>query len=498
MKKYFLFSIVLLFLIALLYGSLLYLKGVPRYVIALRTDPILSLEGTDTEKLTTAINTFKSARSFLVSAHASTTKSQEALMTLLFPSYLEELIPLEERRNALLESESLSSLLSYDKQLRKTLTQYIFDVERQIQFLKENEQVYASTTFYLPANRTTVVQVRKALEEISWQAKTVLEKESNRLGCVFFLRKNCTVAVPKIDASPFYTTISETLVKSVSTNVSIIKSGYTGEGGGVPTDFGPLYALSNSSCVPFEPAIYLMSWRAFGDGSLWGADPESVNDLFFRVRGESTLELYGEAGIETPAPLHHQQLLTPYFCTEAGSEFARILALHSIAEKLRVSGALKEGGGIVTEAEVASLLKNNLPGIDSEKELRIWNTRSGVLPELLLSIARRDLTEGYRAHALEIYTQTPALRLLMLRGHQTALFLTFNRTLINPAPSFATFDTTIDLNEKLGLTSYSDVLSYTYSPAQMAALLHQSELERLRIEGLPRIIPIPTQESQHN
>lgn len=495
------------------------------YATITRVSPIFSLEGADLPKLQEASDLAKESRTRFANLSWRSDEDAQRLTESLYPAaFIDSLPELETLRRDLVVQPDMQKVTSYNSMLNHAIDEYIQAVQAQKQLLAEHEIQAERIQYYFPAGYSTRASLYNMLENLERGAQFLKQESERRFACVQTYAPDCAITqIPRTQNTQQEFNTKETDAEAQDELRSLVLAinrhhveNYTED------EKYPEIQLTDSYCSLFTNPTYLLVKRSGGE-MFTQLTPQLLSDvLFFRSDTERVPHFFESvnADASTVPALYAQPYVTPYMCQDAGFEYARIHTVHQMqpvvsedkfgesmtnlpeaAELLKIEAALQEQGMQLDEKlllryteklqylldeydeeTIAEYVGEDRALLMSSVVRQIYN-RSIALPELLLEIARRDMTALAAKPRAQV--SPTDLETLIDRGYQSIVFMAFNHTFApyaQPVLTLSASDNSISLGFQY---SYVDTIrdEFSYDDALRAAAA--SSQRRYMFEGIP-------------
>jgi len=325
--------------------SYLYPPDVQLYAAAERLDPIFALEGTDPEKLRSAVTSFLQSRdefaSYLDKKAAANVKNS------LYPEDFLKLLPdLEQARQTLQKDPTVKTAAAYHTLLLKTIQAYETGAQKLAAMLRGPAQLQGLMNFSGGVSSTASVALQ--IEAVIHDAQEQATKENTRYSCMRHpLESQCeslatlsaarsaalNQPVPTLAAPSASLSATDAMVKE------IIQFSYPRL-----TDISPLIAVQ-SDCFIY-PTTYVRPWQFPGVGGGEAFKTYVANDAFFYdvkkfAANLDTSALY-KAALKQGARYEYQNIANYYMCPDSGfyvSDISRIMGVRELAQQTATTEA---------------------------------------------------------------------------------------------------------------------------------------------------------------
>jgi len=499
------------------------------YATATRIDPLFSLEGTDLDKLEKAIELVHRSRFHYATIPPRNTDDKEVLEQVLYPQdFLESLPKLERLRRDVVAHPNHRVITAYHRALLRTLSAYLEAIENQKVVFAKHMSEQANARFYFPAGYTTPEKVLSTFKNLELGAHALKEKAEKRFACSKRYTKTCEdlntlKLLAPINQKP---DLNQALLSEVR---EIVLASHDNKASVPNTKNVREIVLSGSTCTIFENPVYHISQKYLGYNDIVTI-PLLINDQYFLRTDVETTSPFTKKLKEAEILLYSQSSFTPYLCPDSGSELSRIHTLLYLQEALSANSFSERLGTLLQDAKqdqsfldeefiyeysimhhlanLHSLIQGN-----GEKEIekylgtndtllltsliRQTVNQSAVLPDMLLEIAKRDMSAALREKGMSFSFEL--IHTLIQRGHQSILFSTFNKSFTPYQQPFLARTHESNLLAEFEMHSYVDEIRDEFSFEKILEIAYESAESIKTVENRPllfRVPPIP--ENQRN
>lgn len=478
-----------------------------------RLDPILALEGTDPERLATAVGKLKDSLRALPSDYDAET--QEMLATSFYPlSFLATLPALEKKRQEVLARPTPQNTAAYGESLLESLSQYRLALAQSKQAfasLSDTPNGAAYTSYTFPGGTTSLETIPRSFASLDADAAAAQVKTEARLSCLT-RGTRCeplSTLLPKSEEIALISPLPSTLPTEYASIKSILSSfererripqGGFRERGTV--------VLRESICVPSIAPMYAYLWETSDDGAFPSLRFQPLNDLYFYDLREETQSTFYNRIREGGIDFLGQEISNPYECPDSGLESARIASLYALArsavdqplfygqatsdsavrkiaeeEKNIAEGPLilesavmqysADLADLITEKGERVLAQEISPErvIEAERRITLAHAQSALFDEqIATAISMNAIVKGIGTVA---GTPIPITMLYISRSYPSLLYLAGNKS-IAPTPISFFEEKMSEPLSKFQLIPYS-LLRKTYSDADVLRLMNASK-----------------------
>lgn len=475
-----------------------------------RLDPILAFEGTDPEKLASAVAKLKDSLHSLSSNYD--VKTQEMLAENFYPiPFLETLSALEEERRAVLARPTLQNATAYSAALLESLTQYRTALKKSESAFAALGGVSTNIAYTFPGGVTSFETIQNSLATLDVNAAAAQIKTKARLAC---LRGNApceslaTLLPGRVDI-PLAASLSVALPLAHARVKSLLSTSERARSESFGKTFNErgVVILSKSACMSDLTPLYAYLWETSKEPNAPVSRFQPLNDLYFYDLRQKTQSGFYTRMHESGIDFLGQGISNLYECPDSGLEAMRVISLYALArsiadrplfygtttsdpsfrkiaeeeQQIADSPYILESAVTRYVADLSALIQekgeqalaqetSNETVYEAERRITLLSNQSALFNEQISTvIATNSVVNGIEA---VVSKSMPLLPLYLSRSYPSLLYLAGNES-IAPTPVSFFKERSSESLSKFQIVSYS-TLRKTYSDADILRFMNAS------------------------
>ena len=480
------------------------------FSVANRLDPLFALEGTDPEKLATAVAQLDGSLHALSALYDDAAGAR--LAKNFYPlAFLQTLPVLERDRRAVLAHPTPENAAQYRDELRAALSRYRAALADSASAFDAVNAESASMLFSFPGGTITLDSVHAGLTALNAAAGAAAAKADARAACLGGRGPCEPLGAPlpqdadalRVPALPPTLPLQSARIKALLSASERSRSGSLGES----FQETGVVVFPASACVPDFSPFYAYVWETAPKSGVPALRFQPLNDLYFYdLRKKTQSEFYNRiraSGID----LFSQGISNFYECPDSGLEIGRVAAASALASAvaahplfanatssdpalLKVAADERRilDGALISEeeearyvADVADLVRTRGESalarelspetvLEAERRIALMQSRSALFDEQIgTAISMNDVVKGIGAIA---NGPMPLLPLYMSRSYLSLFYLAGNGS-VSPTPVSFFAERTAEPLSKFQIVTYTS-LQNSYTDADILRFLNIS------------------------